>query len=241
METIAEIKGLQKSFDEHQVLKDISFSIKKGENVVILGRSGSGKSVLAKCMVGLIAPDKGHTALFGKEIGGMSDDELNHLRKKIGFLFQGGALYDSMSVRENLAFPMRRHKSDPELDVEERIREALESVGLPDAIDKMPGELSGGMRKRIGLARSIILNPELIFYDEPTTGLDAQTAKEISLMMLDVQKLYKASSLIITHDLKCVKITSNRILVLENGVFIAEGSYDELAASKDKKVSVFFE
>lgn len=241
METIAEIKSIQKSFDGVAVLRDISFSIRKGENVVILGKSGSGKSVLAKCMVRLMEPDEGSTILFGKDINGMEEDELNVLRRKIGFLFQSAALYDSMSVRENLAFPLRRHLFDTEVDHEQLIEEALDNVGLADVIDKMPSELSGGMRKRIGLARSIILNPELIFYDEPTTGLDSQTAKGISALIMDIQKLNGASSLIITHDLKCVEMTSNRVFVLENGVFIAEGTYDELAGSGEESVRVFFE
>src|ERR1700761_880060 len=204
--TIAEIKHLRKSFGSNNVLNDVNLKINKGENLVIIGKSGSGKSVLIKCLVGLIEPDGGELFLFGKNIAGLKDGNLNILRKKVGFLFQSAALYDSMTVRENLEFPLRdlKLKSQEEIDI--LVMEVLRNVGLEEAIDKMPSELSGGMRKRVGLARTLILKPEIIFYDEPTTGLDPITSKEISKLILDVQKKYNTSSIIITHDVECARI-----------------------------------
>ena len=195
--TVAEIEHLKKSFGTNEVLKDISFKINKGENLAVFGKSGSGKSVLIKCLVGLIEPDEGKIVLLGEDISTLNTDALNILRKKIGFLFQSAALYDSMTVRENIAFPLRDLKSKPKEEIDELVLEALKNVGLETAIDKMPSELSGGMRKRIGLARTLILKPEIILYDEPTTGLDPITSKEISQLILDVQKKYNTSSIII--------------------------------------------
>ena len=198
--------------------------------------------MLTKCIVGLIEHDEGTIELFGQDISLLDTYELDNLRKRVGYLFQGGALYDSMSVRENLEFPIKRSRfaNDNLQDTEERIEEALESVGLLDAIDKMPAELSGGMKKRVGLARTLILHPEIIIYDEPTTGLDPVTSGEISELILMIQKKYKTSSIIITHDMKCAKQTANRIILLMNGVFYADGRYDELAKSKDKEISAYF-
>ena len=201
METIvAEIEHLEKSFGNNSVLKDINLKIEKGENLVVFGKSGSGKSVLIKCLVGLIEPDGGKVILLGKNILDLKSEELNLLRKKVGFLFQSAALYDSMTVKENLEFPLRYLKTKPKDEIEALVIEALENVGLEDAIDKMPSELSGGMRKRVGLARTLILKPEIILYDEPTTGLDPITSKEISKLILDVQKKYNTAAIIITHD-----------------------------------------
>ena len=239
--SVIEIEHLKKSFGRNTVLKDISFTISKGENLVVFGKSGSGKSVLIKCLVGLVEPDDGKVVLLGKDITELNDDELNVLRKKIGFLFQSAALYDSMTVRENLEFPLRDLKSKPKEEIEGLVLEALENVGLSDAIDKMPAELSGGMRKRLGLARTLILKPEIILYDEPTTGLDPITSKEISKLILDVQKKYNTSSIIITHDVECARITANRIIIIKDGASVAEGTFKELSESKDEWVRSFFQ
>lgn len=236
-----EVENLYKSFGEKNILKGVNLHLQKGENLGILGKSGMGKSVLTKCIVKLIEPDAGSIKVMGEDILSMSNNQLDKMRTNIGYLFQGGALYDSMSIKDNLAFPIRRtlmHK-DPH-EVQGTIEEALRSVGLLDAIHKMPSELSGGMKKRVGLARALILKPKVILYDEPTTGLDAVTSGEISELMLKVREDYQASSIIITHDMKCAKITTSRILILEDGVFFAEGSYDELNNSKDKKINAFF-
>src|SRR5450631_4690026 len=214
-ETVVRIKGLSKTFKELHILKDVNLEIHKAENVVVLGKSGSGKSTLIKCVVGLMEPDDGEICIFGKDMAEIKYDELNEVRTRIGFLFQSGALYDSMTVYENLAFPLRHHKKDLGLEkLNELIQEVLENVGLPDAGDMMPAELSGGMSKRIGLARTLILKPEIMLYDEPTTGLDTATAKEISQLILDMQRKFKISSLIITHDISCAKMTANRLSVM---------------------------
>lgn len=238
--TVAEIEHLKKSFGSNEVLKDISFKINRGENLAVFGKSGSGKSVLIKCLVGLIEPDEGKIFLLGEDISVLNIDALNVLRKKIGFLFQSAALYDSMTVRENIAFPLRDLKSKPKEEIDALVIEALKNVGLEDAIDKMPSELSGGMRKRIGLARTLILKPEIILYDEPTTGLDPITSKEISNLILDIQKKYNTSSIIITHDIECAHIAANRIIMIKDGASEAEGTYEELSNSKDEWVRSFF-
>lgn len=237
---ITEIEHLKKSFGSNNVLKDINLKIAKGENLVVFGKSGSGKSVLIKCLVGLIEPDEGKVIVLGKDISELKNEELNILRKKVGFLFQSAALYDSMTVRENLEFPLRDLKSKPKEEIDALVIEALKNVGLEDAIDKMPSELSGGMRKRVGLARTLILKPEIILYDEPTTGLDPITSKEISNLILEVQKKYNTASIIITHDVECARITANRIIILRDGISLAEGTFDELSESKDESVRAFF-
>lgn len=240
-EKVIEIKGLKKSFGGHEVLTDINLTVAKGENVVVLGRSGQGKSVTIKCIVGMIKPDEGSLQVFGKEINDLNEDELKEVRTKIGFLFQSGALYDSMTVRENLAFALKRVlKIKDEAEIEKRSKEALDAVGLGDAIDKMPSDLSGGMRKRMALARTIIVNPEILLYDEPTTGLDAITSREISNLMVDIQEKYKTSSIIITHDMQCARIAGNRVVIMNDGKFIAEGTYEELENSEDDFVKQFF-
>jgi phospholipid/cholesterol/gamma-HCH transport system ATP-binding protein len=235
------IKGLKKSFGEKHVLKDINLEVKKGENVVVLGRSGTGKSVAIQCIVGLLKPDGGSLKVFGDEVAGMTDKQLKELRIKIGFLFQSGALYDSMTVRENLEFPLTRVlKIKDQREIDKRVEEALDSVGLLEAIDKLPSDLSGGMRKRAGLARTIIVNPEIILYDEPTTGLDPITSREISDLIISIQKRYKTSSIIITHDMECARIAADRMLIMDDGVFIAEGSFEGLHKSTNKTVEAFF-
>lgn len=241
LDIVIEIKDLKKSFGDKAVLTGISFSVKKGENVVILGKSGSGKSVTIKCIAGLLTQDEGSLKVFGEEVKDLDEDALKALRCKLGFLFQGAALYDSMTVRENLIFPLKRIlKIKNKAELESRCLEVLESVGLTDAIDKMPADLSGGMCKRMGLARTLVVKPEIILYDEPTTGLDTITSKEISHLILDMQEQYNASSVIITHDIPCAKITSDRVLIINEGKFIAEGTFDELENSQDTFIRSFF-
>ena len=238
---IIAIKDLHKSFGENIILKGINLTVNKGENLVILGRSGSGKSVTIKCLVGLVKADEGKIEIFDEEITILDDEGLNKIRTRIGFMFQNGALYDSMSVRQNLTFTLKHHTRNlSESEIETKITEALDSVGLKEAIDKMPAELSGGMEKRIALARAIIVNPEIILYDEPTSGLDTITAREISELILSVQKKYKTSSVVITHDMACAKMTGNRILILKEGQINAEGTYAELEKSDDEWVRSFF-
>ena len=238
--TVAEVKHISKSFGTRTVLKDIDFKIEKGENLVVFGKSGSGKSVLIKCMAGLLSPDDGEVLMLGQRIADLETPELNLLRKRIGFLFQSAALYDSMTVRENLEFPLRDLKTKRKGEIEDLVVEALQNVGLEDAIDKMPAELSGGMRKRIGLARTLILKPEIILYDEPTTGLDPITSKEISELILEIQQKYSAASVIITHDVECARITANRMIIVKEGTLVAQGTFEELSASNDKWVRSFF-
>lgn len=239
---VIEINGLCKSFGKHNdVLKGVDITVNKGENLVILGKSGSGKSITIKCLVGLVTPDKGEIKVFGTDITTLDYKQLNAIRVRIGFLFQNAALYDSMTVRENLAFPLKRHSKNLSAEQEEAaITAALESVGLAEAIDKMPSELSGGMRKRIGLARTLILKPEIILYDEPTTGLDTITSREISELILAIQKKNKTTSIIITHDMACAKLTGDRLVILKEGVIDAEGTYDELEKNDDEWVRSFF-
>ena len=241
IENVIEIKDLKKSFGEKVVLNGISLSVKKGENVVILGKSGSGKSVTIKCIAGLLTQDEGSLKVFGEEVKDMNEEALKTLRCKLGFLFQGAALYDSMTVRENLLFPLKRVlKIKDKSILESRCMEVLESVGLTDAIDKMPADLSGGMCKRMGLARTLVVKPEIILYDEPTTGLDTITSKEISHLILTIQQQRNASSVIITHDIPCARITADRVLIIDEGKFIAEGSFDELENSGDTFIRSFF-
>lgn len=241
-ESVMEINHLTKSFGGNHVLKDFSLTVFKGETLAVLGKSGSGKSVLIKCIIGLINPDAGNITVFNQEVKDMGQDDLDKMRVRVGFLFQSNALYDSMTVRENLEFPLRRHwiKQDSK-NTEEAIQEALNDVGLPETIDMMPSELSGGMRKRIALARTLILRPDIILYDEPTTGLDPITSREISELIVRVQKKYNASSLIISHDLNCIKMTSNHIVMLIEGRCYAEDTYQNLQYSADTKIHEFFE
>ena len=241
-ENVIEIRNLIKSFGGTRILKGIDLDLKHGENIAILGQSGTGKSVLTKCIVGLIEPDSGTISVLGKDLSATSFDEMEELRKKIGYLFQGGALYDSMTVRENLEFPIRRTQTlkRNKNEVNTMIEEALDNVGLLDAIDKMPSELSGGMKKRVGLARTLILKPRIILYDEPTTGLDPVTSREISELILEVQEKYNTSSIIITHDMKCAEITANRLKLMIEGEFYSEGTFTELKQSEDKTINAYF-
>jgi phospholipid/cholesterol/gamma-HCH transport system ATP-binding protein len=239
---VVEMEHLKKSFANKHVLRDINLTVNKGENLVVLGKSGTGKSVLIKCIIGLMDPDEGNMVILGRNIFGLKEKELIEIRKKIGFLFQSGALYDSMTVRENLEFPLRRQvRSTSKEEMNLLVKEALENVGLSETIDMSTSELSGGMRKRLGLARTLILKPEIMLYDEPTTGLDPITSKEISSLILEVQKKYNTSSIIITHDIECAKLIANRIIVLKEGICAAEGSYTDLENSEDLWIRSFFE
>lgn len=242
METVIEIRDLKKSFGDNHVLRGFNLKLQKGENLVVMGKSGSGKSVMIKCLVGLIQPDSGFVSVLGKEINLLEQEDLDELRVDIGFLFQGSALYDSMTVRENLEFPLRRHKSKMGdfKDTTPLVMEALENVGLADAIDLMPEELSGGMKRRVALARTLILKPKIILYDEPTSGLDPITAKGIIELMRSIQKKYGTSSLIITHDVDCARVISERMILLVDGINYAQGTYDELNRNEDPKVQAFF-
>jgi phospholipid/cholesterol/gamma-HCH transport system ATP-binding protein len=239
---ILEVKNLKKSFGDNEVLSGFNLQLFEGENLVVMGKSGSGKSVMIKCLVGLIQADGGYIRIKDNDITILGQTEMDLLRTEIGFLFQGSALYDSMTVRENLEFPLRRHKKKLKMKeaTETLVVEALENVGLADAIDLMPAELSGGMKRRVALARALILKPRIILYDEPTTGLDPITAKEIIHLMRSIQQKYKTSSLIITHDVDCARVISNRIILLVDGVNYMEGTYDELSTSNDPKVKAFF-
>ncbi|HCY82226.1 MAG TPA: ABC transporter ATP-binding protein [Xanthomarina gelatinilytica] len=237
-----EIVDLRKSFGNNHVLNGFNLELFEGENLVIMGKSGSGKSVMIKCLVGLMQPDAGSIRVMGKDITKLNRVELDDIRTEIGFLFQGNALYDSMTVRGNLEFPLRRHKQKfgDIKDTTPLVTEALESVGLAHTMDLMPSELSGGMQKRIALARALILKPRIILYDEPTSGLDPITSKEIIELMRRVQKQYKTSSLIITHDVDCARVVSERMILLVDGTNYAEGTFAELASSKDEQVKAFF-
>ncbi|MBF6629317.1 MAG: ATP-binding cassette domain-containing protein [Proteiniphilum sp.] len=240
-ERVIVVDSLYKSFKDNHILHGIDLTLHKGENLGIVGKSGIGKSVLTKCIVRLIEPDAGGIEVMGTNVLACDDSELNEVRKKVGYLFQGGALYDSMSVRENLSFPIRRTQfKDKEHDTEELIERSLRSVGLLDSIDSMPSELSGGMKKRIALARTLILNPGIILYDEPTTGLDAVTSGEISELMLKIREEYNTASIIITHDMKCAKIATDSIKIMSEGIFIVEGTYDELSRSDEKEIRDYF-
>ncbi len=239
---VVEITNLYKSYGSNKVLDAFNLKLYEGENLVVMGKSGSGKSVMIKCLIGLEEPDSGSISIMGQAIKTLSREQLDELRTEIGFLFQGSALYDSMSVRENLEFPLRRHtkKFGVIKDTTPLVMEALQNVGLGNAIDLMPNELSGGMKRRVALARTLILQPKVILYDEPTTGLDPITAKEIILLMKNIQQQYKTSSIIITHDVDCARVISNRMILLVDGTNYAEGTFDELKALKDEKVQAFF-
>ncbi|GAA4448081.1 ABC transporter ATP-binding protein [Nibrella saemangeumensis] len=240
-EAVITIDHLYKSFGDNQVLQDFNLSLYRGENLVVLGKSGSGKSVLIKCIIGLLEPDAGSIYVLGENIPDLEHDALDQIRTRVGFLFQSNALYDSMTVRENLEFPLRRHWIDKtRAEVDEMVMEALENVGLAHTVDMMPAELSGGMRKRIGLARTLILKPDIILYDEPTTGLDPITAREINQLILDVQRKYNTSAIIISHDMKCVEYTANRIAVLIDGRCQHIGTFESLSRSDDPRVTAFF-
>jgi phospholipid/cholesterol/gamma-HCH transport system ATP-binding protein len=240
-EKVASIRHLKKSFGDRQVLRDISFDLYQSENLVVLGRSGTGKSVLIKCMVGLIKADGGEIKILEYDVPTLSSDKLNEMRQKVGFSFQGSALYDSMTVRENLEFPLKRNlKIFDKKELDERVMDALQNVGLEHAADQKPAELSGGMKKRIGIARTLILNPKIMLYDEPTAGLDPITSSEINDLILQVREKYKTSSIIITHDISCARETSDRMIALVDGYTRAIGTFNELKNTKDPELEPFF-
>jgi phospholipid/cholesterol/gamma-HCH transport system ATP-binding protein len=238
---VIEINNLRKGFYQQEVLKNVSLQLFNGENLVVLGKSGSGKSVLIKCIVRLLDPDDGTINVLGEDISSLRMEGLGEMRKKIGFLFQSGALYDSMTVKQNLEFPLKRIKKDlTQKEIDRKVKEALEHVGLSDALNKMPSQLSGGMRKRISLARTIVVDPMIMLYDEPTTGLDPVTSDEISSLINEVQKQYKTSSIIITHDIECARATANRVIMLHDGEVYLEGTVEEFEKSTDVLIKSFF-
>lgn len=238
---VIEISNLSKSFGTQTVLNGITLQLEQGENLVVLGKSGSGKSVLIKCIAALITPDSGKISVLGQDVFTLKREALAELRKQIGFMFQNGALYDSMTVKENLEFPLRRIKKDMnDKDLLQKVEETLEQVGLKDTLNKMPSQLSGGMRKRISLARTIVLDPLIMLYDEPTAGLDPVTSDEISNLILDVQKTYKTSSVIITHDIACAKTIADRMVMLKDGKIYLEGNKDAILKSSDPEIKAFF-
>jgi phospholipid/cholesterol/gamma-HCH transport system ATP-binding protein len=241
-EVVVSIKDLHKSFEDNDVLQGIDLELHKGENLIVLGRSGSGKSVLIKIIAGLMKPDKGVVKVLGKEVSKLSKQELIELRLKIGFLFQHSALYDSMTVRENLEFPMSRNERHiPQAKINEAVEDVLDAVGLKDTADQMPSELSGGQEKRIAIARTLIMKPEIILYDEPTAGLDPLTSNEINDLINQVQKRYKTSSIIITHDLTCAKTTGDRVFMLIDGKFLRQGEFEEVFDTDDERVKGFYD
>ena len=241
-DVVISISKLYKSFGENHVLQGIDLELYRGENLVVLGRSGTGKSVLIKIIVGLLRSDSGIVKVFGKEVDKLDKKELRELRLKIGFLFQHSALYDSMTIRENLEFPLVKNKRNiSRKEIDGSVKDALEAVGLSDTINQLPSELSGGQQKRVGLARTLIMKPEIIFYDEPTTGLDPLTSGEINDLINEVQEKYKTSSIIITHDLTCAKDTGDRIFMMMNGKFIRQGDFDEVFDTSDERIRGFFD
>jgi phospholipid/cholesterol/gamma-HCH transport system ATP-binding protein len=241
-ESVIYIKDLKKSFGSLKVLNGVDFEIKRGENIAVLGRSGTGKSVLIKIISGLLKPDSGLVKVLGQEVDKLNEKDLQELRLKIGFSFQSSALYDSMSVRENLKFPLVRNRRElNDKEVNDAIESVLNDVGLPQTINQMPSELSGGQKKRIGIARTLILKPEIMLYDEPTSGLDPITCIELNNLILKVQKEYKTSSIIITHDLTCAKITGNKVAVLSEGKFLKIGKFDEVFSSDDAYIKAFYD
>lgn len=238
---VIELRGVRKAFGDLQVLKGVDLDVFKGENVVVLGRSGSGKSVLIKIIAGLLRPDQGSVRVLGSEIDSLGPRELRALRSKIGFSFQSSALYDSMNVRANLEFPLVRNKRElTRKEIDEAVVQVLDDVGLSQSINQMPSELSGGQKKRIGIARTLILHPEIMLYDEPTAGLDPVTSVEINDLIREVQQRYNTSAVIITHDLTCARSTGDRVIMLSEGCFLRQGSFDEVFESADPRIQHFY-
>ena len=241
-EEVIRIRGLHKSFEALTILRGIDLSLHRGENLVVLGRSGTGKSVLIKCIAGLITPDAGQVEVLGKNVPDLDKEQLNILRRQVGFSFQMSALYDSMTIRENLEFPLKRNLGIYDTKVlNEKVMQALEGVGLERTVNQLPVELSGGMKKRIGIARTLILQPEIMLYDEPTSGLDPITSEEINELMVEVQRKYGTSSIIITHDITCAKNTSDRVVFLNEGEVGYNGSFDGLLTTENPLLSTFME
>jgi phospholipid/cholesterol/gamma-HCH transport system ATP-binding protein len=241
-EKVIVIEGLYKSFGENHVLRGVDLHLYRRENVVVLGRSGTGKSVLIKIIAGLLKPDEGHVSVLGKDVENLSGEQLRQLRLKLGFSFQNSALYDSMTVRENLEFPLvQNFKHLKRAEINNAVEEVIDAVGLSQTINQMPAELSGGQRKRIGVARTLILRPEIMLYDEPTAGLDPITSIDINNLINEVQHRYHTSSIIITHDLTCAKTTGDRVAMLLDGTFVKQGSFEEVFASDDERIKSFYD
>lgn len=238
---VVQMRNVSKSFGEQHVLKDVNLDVYEKENLVILGKSGSGKSVLIKCMVGLLTPDTGEITVLGYDVPHLSNKEMDEYRAKVGFSFQGSALYDSMTIRENLEFPLKRNlKIFDKETLDERVIEALREVGLESAMNKKPSEVSGGMKKRIGIARTLILKPKIMLYDEPTAGLDPVTAAEINELILEVRDRYNTASIVITHDISSARSVADRVIALFGGVNKLEGTFEELKAADDVELTPFF-
>jgi phospholipid/cholesterol/gamma-HCH transport system ATP-binding protein len=234
-----QVKNLHKSFGEQRVLKGIDLELARGETVSILGRSGTGKSVLLKLIIGLQHPDAGSIRIHGREVTGQPRGQLNEIRKSVGFLFQNAALYDALTVQQNVAFPLERQRGLSEAERSQRVRELLTNVGMEKHLDKLPGQISGGMQKRVGLARALALSPDVMLFDEPTAGLDPITASEIDALILKMQKEANLTSIVVTHDLPSARTISNRLALLRDGEILIEGSFQDLQASKDEFVVEF--
>lgn len=241
-EPVILIKDLYKSFGDLDVLRGVNLAVYKGENVVVLGRSGTGKSVLIKILVGLLTQDKGSALILGKEVSTLSEKDLRDIRLKIGFSFQNSALYDSMTVRENLEFPLVRNVANlTRAEINEQVESVLDSVGLLQTINQVPSELSGGQRKRIGIARTLILKPEIMMYDEPTAGLDPITCLEINQLINEVKEKYNTSAIIITHDLTCARETGDRIAMLLDGQFLEQGTFEDVFNTQEPRIKSFYD
>jgi phospholipid/cholesterol/gamma-HCH transport system ATP-binding protein len=237
--TPIQVRGLKKSFGEQRVLDGIDLEAREGETLAVLGRSGTGKSVLLKLLVGLKAPDAGSVEVAGRNLVGLPVRELNETRKRIGFLFQQGALYDSLTVEENVEFPLKRHTDKRESERRERARELLASVGMEADMKKLPSEISGGMQKRVGLARALALDPEIVLLDEPTAGLDPITAREIGQLIVDLEKQRNMTAVVVTHDVRGARMFADRLVLLHEGKILAEGSYEDLERSENAVVKQF--
>jgi phospholipid/cholesterol/gamma-HCH transport system ATP-binding protein len=241
VESSIQVKALHKSFGDQKVLNGINLEVKQGETLAILGRSGTGKSVLLKLLIGLQQPDSGSIRIQGQEVTGLPMDELNEIRKKIGFLFQSAALYDSLTVEQNVAFPLKRHTKMSKSDRKNRVRELLTSVGMKEDFQKMPDEISGGMQKRVGLARALALSPEIILFDEPTAGLDPITSAEIADLILELQKEHQVASVVVTHDVHTAEAISDRVALMRDGNFLVQGTFKDLQESGDSFVAGFLQ